>query len=171
MPTGSPSESMTSEMTTIDAAGKAAEAAVSGTVTELDWEKSDNLWKVTVVSTDGTENNVSIDGKTGKVVSGPSAESSSADEKAQEKDLADSAKLTYAQAVEKVQEEYPGAKIHELKLTKSNGTPVWKAEYLTSEGTKGKVLISAEDGSVVTPSPSSSESPSESESPMPTSTG
>ncbi|MFI6502787.1 PepSY domain-containing protein [Nonomuraea typhae] len=134
------------------AAGAAALAAVSGTVTEIDRAGDTGVWRVVVVGEDGTENYVRVD-NTGKVVAGPSAEANDPMEKAAYKALADAAKVTYTEAADKVTAEAPGAEITELQLDMDKGVAVWEAKTVTPDGARKKVKINAADGSVVTPPP------------------
>ncbi|MFD9945515.1 PepSY domain-containing protein [Nonomuraea sp. NPDC059023] len=134
----------------IKKAGEAALASVEGTVTGLD---SDNgVWKVTVIGADGAESKVRVDAMTWKVVGTPSAEADDDAEKAKHKARAEAAKTSYSDAAEKVAGEYPDGKITELSLDRDNGTVVWEADVTAADGTKAKVKVNADDGSVVSPS-------------------
>ncbi|MFI9551985.1 PepSY domain-containing protein [Nonomuraea endophytica] len=145
---GSPSAGVGAD--DVKKAGEAALAAVEGTVTGLD---SDNgVWKVTVIGADGAESKVRVDAMTWKVVGTPSAEADDEAEKAKHKARAEAAKTTYTDAAEKVAGEYPDGKITELSLDRDNGTVVWEADVTAADGTKAKVKVNADDGSVVSPS-------------------
>lgn len=131
-------------------AGETAQAAVVGaTVIAIETERDKTGWKVQVVSGDGTEHQVGVSADGTSVVSGPSVESETAQDKARHRSRVKAAKLDYRQAVSAVTVAVPG-RVTELNLGSHIGITVWEADVTDSDNTEHTVRIDAASGGVVT---------------------
>ncbi|GAA3472576.1 hypothetical protein GCM10018965_071290 [Nonomuraea roseola] len=129
--------------------GKAAtEAVEGGTLISMESEDDGRLWEVHVVGSDGVEQQLDVDAKSGDVVSGPTAEDDDAGDKARLMALVKGAELTYEDAAEKVAGSVPEGKITELSLDRHEGKVIWEADVTGSDGSKHEVRVDAKDGKV-----------------------
>jgi uncharacterized membrane protein YkoI len=127
---------------------EAAMRAVPGaTVMAMETEEDGRRWEVTLVSKDGTEHEVNVEA--GKVVSGPVAEGQDSDNRAEQRKLMAAAKLTYAQAADKVMADVPEGRITELALDYEQGKTVWESDVVTPNGVKHEVAVDAATGDVI----------------------
>jgi len=133
----------------LERAGAAALKKVpDSTVTELD-AKRNGLWKVEVVTTNGTEREMRIDPANGKIVRGPDTDDDDADDRAEHRRKVEGAKLDFRAAAKKVRSVVNGARITELELDTHRGTVVWEADLVVGDGKKYDVKIDAKSGKVV----------------------
>ncbi|MEU4577704.1 PepSY domain-containing protein [Nonomuraea sp. ATR24] len=131
---------------------KAAEAALAAvpnsTLISIESEEGGKLWEVQVVDNTGAEQQMDVDGASGQVVNGPTAEESDAEDKQKHLERVKAAKLTYAQAADKIAASVPQGRITELNLDSSNGKTVWESDVVTPNGTKHEVTVDAATGDV-----------------------
>ncbi|MEV4063141.1 PepSY domain-containing protein [Nonomuraea dietziae] len=129
--------------------GKAAtEAVEGGTLISMESEDDGRLWGVHVVGSDGVEQQLDVDAKSGDVVSGPTAEDDDPGDKARLMALVKGAELTYEDAAEKVAGSVPEGKITELSLDRHEGKVIWEADVTGSDGSKHEVRVDAKEGTV-----------------------
>ncbi|MFG1695603.1 PepSY domain-containing protein [Nonomuraea sp. NPDC049309] len=156
-PNGSPGTPGSAEQSLEDLkqAGQAAVAAVPGSkVISMETEENGSRWEIQVVSEDGTEYELDVEG--GKVVTGPTIEQDDADDKAELRDRVAAAKLDYAQAADKIATAVPEGRITELALDDERDKTVWESDVVTTDGTKHEVTVDAVTGDVTRTSPSPS---------------
>jgi uncharacterized membrane protein YkoI len=135
----------------ISAGRTALQKVPGGTVISIDSEQDGSVWKVQVVSSDGTEQELSLSGDGSKVVSGPSVKAESAADKQKQQQRIKAAKLDYKAAADRVLSAVPNGQIAELDLDTYQGKTVWKADaYVNvSSRTKHEVKIDASTGAVL----------------------
>ncbi|WP_146615772.1 PepSY domain-containing protein [Nonomuraea aridisoli] len=128
-------------------AGEAARGAVPGsTIMAMETEENGRRWEVQLVGRDGTEHQVDVE--SGRVVSGPVAEDSDPEDKAEHLRLVQAAKLDYAQAADKVLATVPEGRITELSLDFEQNKAVWESDVVTPNGAEHDVTVDAASGQV-----------------------
>jgi len=131
------------------AAGKTALNAVgSGTVVSIDEEAGGTSWEVVVVAKDGNEKEVHVSGDGKSVTAGPTAETSDAEDLAENKALLVAAKLSYAQAAIVMTDTVAGA-VTELSLDENAGAVVWEGDVVDSANVTHSIRINAGSGAVI----------------------
>ncbi|WP_049563611.1 PepSY domain-containing protein [Nonomuraea sp. SBT364] len=147
---GSPSPGATQGgIADLKKAGDAALAAVpNSTLISIESEEDGKIWEVQVVDGQGAEQQMDIDATTGQVVNGPTAEESDAEDKAKHLERVKAAKLSYAQAADKIAASVPEGRITELNLDSSKDKTVWESDVVTPDGTKHEVTVDAASGEV-----------------------
>ena len=118
-------------------------------MTSIETKRGGTRWNAQVVTPDGFEHELRIDGDGGSVLRGPTKEDDDAADRAEHKARVKAAKLDYATAAEKVVAAVPGARIVELNLDDRRGRTVWEADLVGPDGTKHEVKLDAASGAVV----------------------
>lgn len=129
-------------------AGEIAVGAHDGSrVVDLDLEREHGLtvWEVKVV-TGEAKYEVDVDAVTGEIVKD---ERESTDDLREYNSQLDRAKLSYADAIDVVLEQYPGATVVELDLDEEDGAVVWEAEVVTADHVKYEMEIDAVSGKIL----------------------
>ncbi len=140
-----------SQGVSLEDAGDAALKEVSdGTVISIESEVNDTRWEVQVVTSDGTEHEISISAEDGSVIGSPSKEGDDAQDKKKHQDRVATAKLDFKEAAEKLRDAVPDARITELNLDDEKGTTVWEGDLIDGDGAKHEVQIDAASGDVLT---------------------
>ncbi|MEK6312137.1 MAG: PepSY domain-containing protein [Curtobacterium sp.] len=150
-----PSASATADAATTDgsalrtAVSTARDAVGSGTVVAVEQEAGGSSWELTVVDRDGGEHVVHTDAAGSRVTAGPIADTTDADDVAENRRFVDAADLDAVQAAAKVVDIVPGT-VTELGLDDHRRAVVWEADVLGTDGTEHSVRIDAGSGAVVT---------------------
>jgi uncharacterized membrane protein YkoI len=134
----------------LEAAGKSALDAVgSGTVISIEQEAGATSWEVLVAEADGSEREVHTDAAGTEVTSGPTSETSDADDLAENTRFVDAAKLGYGEAASVLTDTVAGT-VTELGLDDHAGAVVWEGDVVDASNTKHSIRIDAGSGDVVT---------------------
>lgn len=150
--TAAASSSGTAATTTssdLETAARTALAKAPGTsLLSIELESRESVWEVSLAGSDGSETDVrvALDGES--VVSGPTADPTDAEVRAENRRDLDAAKLSLADAVDAITKAQAG-RITELALDDENGRPVWEADVVDSAGAKHTVKIDSATGAVV----------------------
>lgn len=131
---------VTAGETALDEVGK-------GTVLAVESEDDGAVWEVEIALSDGSVQEVETSGDGQDVQSGPEAEDTDDDDKAENKELLQGAELDYEDATKKVLGAHDG-RITELELDDHRGGVVWEADVHT-DGQKYEVKVDASSGEVV----------------------
>ena len=138
---------------TEEEATKAALEKVPGTVKEVELEDEDGtiVYGIEVVSTDGTQKEVKVDAKTGKVVKVEDDDEKDGEKKDEEEnpvELAKQAKITEEEATKAALEKVPGT-VKQVELEDEDGTIVYGIEVVSTDGTQKDVKVDAKTGKIV----------------------
>jgi|GEM_PF-6088405 len=145
---GDSGEDGSSDAQSLVTAGKTALDKVGkGTVLGLESENNGSVWEVAVVLSDGSVREVTTSGDGQDVRSGPEDDYTDQDDKAENKQLVQGAKLDYEAAAKKVLDAHAGT-ITELELDDHDVGVVWEADVHT-DGPKYEVKVDAASGEVV----------------------
>jgi uncharacterized membrane protein YkoI len=146
--TESPGTATPGGVADVEKVGQAAVKAVpNGTVIKMDADDEGKVWDVTVLDEDGELQLVKIDAQSGKVTAPPTAAQEG--DKAEAKQLAEGAKIDYAEAAEKILADTPGGRLTMLELAKEDDKVVWKGEVTDEQGEEREVRVDAQSGEVV----------------------
>ncbi|MGO2534100.1 PepSY domain-containing protein [Arthrobacter rhombi] len=143
---GSDSQSVSLE----DAGDAALKEVPDSTVISLETENNETQWEVQVVTSDGTEHEVSISAEDGSVIGSPTEESDDAQDKKKHQKRVDAATVDFKEAAAKFRDAVPEARIAELGLDDEHGTTVWEGDLIDGDGAKHEVQIDARSGDVIT---------------------
>ena len=130
------------------AAKTALDAVGSGTVIAIEQEAGGSSWEIVVAAEDGNEDEVHTDAAGRAVTAGPTAESSDAEDLAENKHLLDGAELSWAEAAAAMTDTVAGT-VTELGLDDHAGAVVWEGDVVDPAGTKHSVRIDAATGKIV----------------------
>ncbi|WP_299052253.1 PepSY domain-containing protein [uncultured Nocardioides sp.] len=135
----------------IEAAAQTALGEVAGsTLTSIDIDDSGD-WDVTLLSEDGTENDVDVSADGSTVTRGPVSDNddNDADDQAERQRLLE-AQVVYIDAIETARGEFPDLDVTGASLDDDNGTLTWDIDF--GDGTNDDaqtVLVDAATGDVV----------------------
>ncbi|MGE7666882.1 PepSY domain-containing protein [Ureibacillus composti] len=129
-------------------ATKIALEKVPGTVDEVELENEDGLivYEFEIVGEDGSEQDIEVDAKTGKIVKVEDDDGENDD--VSQAELAKQAKITKEEASEKALEQVPGT-VTEVELDDENGLVVYDVEINAEDGTQQSVEVDAKTGKIV----------------------
>ena len=142
---------------TEEAATKTALEKVPGTVNEVELEDEDGtvVYEFEITSTDGTQQDVKVDAKTGKIVKVEADDEEDGEEQGEEEnddlsqaELAKQAKITEEAATKIALEKVPGT-VNEVELEDEDGTIVYGFEIVSTDGTQQDVKVDAQTGKIV----------------------
>lgn len=153
----SSSDSSGGTATTAAASNDALRAAVetarkavgSGVVISVEQEQNGSAYEVLIVTDDGTEHEVHTNAEGTSVSGSPRAETSDADDRAENDRFVAAADLDVSDAAGKFEDLHAGT-ITELGLDDHLGKVVWEGDVRDPSGTKHSVRIDAGSGDVVT---------------------
>lgn len=146
---GSASDDLDDDAQALVTAGKTALGEVGeGTVLGIESEDDGAVWEIEVALSDGSVQEVETSGDGENVQSGPKAEDTGDDDKAENKELLQGAELDYEDAVKKILGARDGS-ITELELDDHRDGVVWEADVHTDGQQKYEVKVDASSGEVV----------------------
>jgi len=127
----------------------ARKAVGSGVVISVEQEQNGSAYEVLVVTDDGNEHEVQTNAEGTSVSGSPRAETSDADDRAENDRFVAAADLDVSDAAGKFEDLHAGT-ITELGLDDHLGKVVWEGDVRDPSGTKHSVRIDAGSGDVVT---------------------
>ena len=130
----------------VETAAQTALAAVNGTVFSVDWD--DMGWDVTVVTSDGVENDVQLSPDASSVEGSPVEDTDQDNDDAAEIERLLGVSVDYAAAVEAASAESQGT-VTGVDLSEDNGTAVWEVQFDEDTPDALTVDIDAESGDVL----------------------
>lgn len=131
-------------------AARVAEGQVPGSkAAGVDLERDLNQWEVKVIGPDGTSYQVmvSIDGE--NVVSEAKAQQESDSDRSEHLERLAGAELDLAGALDRLEQEFPGAAVEEISLDSDGGKVVWEIDLIDGAGAKQDVTLDAQTGELV----------------------
>ncbi|CAN5331224.1 hypothetical protein BH09ACT1_BH09ACT1_27890 [soil metagenome] len=145
-----PSASSAAGSTALTTAAKTALSATgSGTIVSIEQEAGATSWEIVVVSADGNEQEIHTNAEGTTVTAGPDAQSSDADDLAENTALLSGATLDYARAAEILTDTVAGT-VTELSLDEDDNAVRWEGDVVDASGTRHSIRIDAGTGAVVT---------------------
>jgi len=148
-PGGSPAGSG-APATPLVAAARLAQAQVPDTtVVTVEQDRNGTVWKVQVVSPDGTEHEVVVSADGTQVVSGPTRTPDDEEDRAEHRREVAADRIGFERAAAVVLDVVPKGTITGLDLDTYQGFTVWDAEVRTADGTEHDVKVGAGTGEVL----------------------
>jgi hypothetical protein len=133
--------------TLLHAGATALEKVPDSTLIFIQSDTADaGTWKIRVVVSDGTEQQLKIGADGITVLVGPTPRNDSETDKTKHRDLVQAAHLDYQAAVNKTLAAVPNGSITELKLDDKDGTVMWDADVYDTYLVEHKVEINAASG-------------------------
>ncbi|KRL84527.1 PepSY domain-containing protein [Ligilactobacillus apodemi] len=128
----------------------ALKEAKSGKVvaSELEFKRNTPVYEIKILDGD-TEKEYQVDANTGKIVNSSTEKISNDSDNLELSNL--DTKVSLADAIKKAQEKYSSAKIFQVELEMEDGKAVYEIK-LTDNNKRIKLVISADDGSIVSES-------------------
>jgi hypothetical protein len=132
----------------VQTAAQTALGAVDGTVFTVDRDDSGG-WEVSVVGSDGTDNEVGIAADGTTVTRGPAVDTDDDGDDQAERERLLGASVDYLAAVEAAQAQVPGGTVTGVDLDEDNGTATWEVQLDEGTADETTVDVDASTGEVL----------------------